>query len=90
VVAGGLSGRRRGPPEEENQDKEDMEKFIDGELDLVRVPPIAVTCLSTKAHIYPISVLDEEGGQSLSQSLSQSRPVYRRTSSSTGWTRRAA
>lgn len=67
AVADGLSRRPLGPGEVEDQDEEDIEDFIDGELDVVRVAPTTIPRKLMSVHVYPVSILSENKNETSSE-----------------------
>jgi hypothetical protein len=60
AVADGLSRKPPGPSDTVDEDDEDIENFIDGELDLIRVAPILGRPRSVRARVYPVATVEGE------------------------------
>jgi len=58
VVADGLSRKPPGPSDILEEEEQDIEDFIDGELDLVRVAPISACPRSIRARAYPVMTVE--------------------------------
>src|SRR2546423_9124704 len=58
VVADGLSRKPPGPSDILEEEEQDIEDFIDGELDLVRVAPISACPRCIRARAYPVMTVE--------------------------------
>jgi len=58
VVADGLSRKPPGPSDTLDKDEQDIEDFIDGELDLVRVAPILARSGFVRARVCPVTAAE--------------------------------
>jgi hypothetical protein len=58
AVADGLSRKPPGPSDALDKEEQDIEDFIDGELDLVRVAPISVRLGTVRARVYPMATVE--------------------------------
>jgi len=58
VVADGLSRKPPGPSDILEEDEEDIEDFIDGELDFIRVAPTVTRPRSAGARVYPVATVE--------------------------------
>ena len=72
AVADGLSRKPPGPSDLVQENDEDIEDFIDGELDFVRVAPISAHPRAISVHMYPVRTVDGRAeGQDDSEDLEE-------------------